>query len=166
MRSRFRVCTALLAALAGVLLTAGSANAQDGSGQSEAEATTSLAIVHWKVSRNGDGEISGFFDGNGGPTLRGRALLPPNTNHLFGPAVCIEFDGNKVGFVYRFDSGSTPTALNGQYAMIIGVDNGGNGRDRLGFIGPGPRELFPGCRPVAEATWANVYKGRIKVNSG
>jgi hypothetical protein len=141
MRTRARIGAGLLAAAVTTLLVAvGTASAHDGSGHSEARGTTAINSFEWHVSRNGHGRPEGYFKAKGtGPS----AVLVS----LRGPATCVTFEGNKVGFLYPVEDNSRPFLLQGQYIQITGEDNGGHGRDKLGFVGPAPREFFQGCRP-------------------
>jgi hypothetical protein len=129
-----------VAATATLLVAAGTASAHDGSGQSEAHGKTVINSFDWHVSRDGDGHADGYFKARGTP--------PSNILvKLAGPATCVDFEGNRVGFLYPIEDHSRPFILKGQYILITGEDNGGHGRDKLGFVGPAPREFFHGCRP-------------------
>ena len=156
MRTRARIVAAFAStAAAALLLTAGTASADDGSGRSEAHGSTAIASVDWHVSRDGSGHAKGYFEGVA--TQPGGALVD-----LKGPATCVEFDGNKVGFLYPVEDDSRPFLLKGQYVLITGEDNGGHGRDKMGFVGPAPKEFFPNCRPgLAPLT---VDEGHISVD--
>ncbi len=157
MRTRARVVAAFAsaAAVAALLLTAGTASARDGSGRSEAHGKTAIASFNWHVSRDGSGHAKGYFEGVA--TQPGGALVD-----LKGPATCVEIAGNKVGFLYPVEDNSRPFILKGQYVLITGEDNGGKGRDKMGFVGPAPKEFFPNCSPSFAPL--SVSEGHISVD--
>jgi hypothetical protein len=141
MRTRARIgAAAVIAAGTALLITAGTASAHDRSGHSEAHGKTVIASFDWHISRDGDGRSHGYFTATA--TEPAGVLVA-----LAGPATCVDVEGNKVGFLYPIEDHSRPFLLRGQYVMVTGVDNGGNGRDRMGFLGPAPEEVFHGCRP-------------------
>ena len=108
-------------AAAVLLVTGGTASAHDGSGRSEANGTSPIAIFNWHVSRDSDGRAHGYFHGKA--PYGGDILVS-----LEGPATCVDIEGNKVGFLYPVVDRSRPFFLKGQYILITGVDNGGGGR--------------------------------------
>ncbi|MGQ0625805.1 MAG: hypothetical protein ACT4PP_14300 [Sporichthyaceae bacterium] len=64
-----------------------------------------------------------------------------------GPITCLHVDGNRAGFIYPVEEGSTPEPAVGQSVLIWIEDNGASG-DKMGFFGPGPVEMFmDGCAP-------------------
>jgi hypothetical protein len=142
MRARASIGAASVAAVvaATLLVAAGTANAHDTSGHSDAHGKTLINSFEWHVSRDGDGRPDGYFKTKGTPPTDVLVMLA-------GPATCVDFEGNRVGFLYPIEDHSRPFILKGQYILITGEDNGGHGRDKLGFVGPAPRGFFQGCRP-------------------
>ena len=138
-------------AAAVLLVTGGTASAHDGSGRSEANGTSPIAIFNWHVSRDSDGRAHGYFHGKA--PYGGDILVS-----LEGPATCVDIEGNKVGFLYPVVDRSRPFFLKGQYILITGVDNGGGGRDRMGFQ---PELLSQGCHPSVAPF---PVSGRIQVD--
>jgi hypothetical protein len=139
MSIRARIGTAVMAvaATATLLVTTGTANAHDRSGHSHAHGSTPIADFDWHVSRDSHGRAHGYFKGK---APDGAALLIS----LEGPATCVEIEGNKVGFLYPVEDHSRPFLLKGQSLLITGVDNGGHGRDKMGFS---PIGFFHDCHP-------------------
>lgn len=84
--------------------------------------------------------MSGYFKAVA--TQPGGLLVAPQ-----GPVICADFEGNKVGFRYPLEDNTRPSLAKGTYIMITAEDNGGNGRDKVGFVGPGPKAAFPSCHP-------------------
>lgn len=76
---------------------------------------------------------------------------------------CAEFDGNKVDFLYPLEDNPRRILLKGTYILIPAEDNGGHGRDKIGFVGPAPREAFSNCHP--SATPFDVTSGHTRVDS-
>lgn len=142
MEGRVRKGSILVAAVSATMLlaSAGIASAHDESGRSEAHGKTVLASFDWHVSRDSDGAAHGYF--------RSKSTSPFDPLiHLQGPATCVDIEGNRVGFLYPIEDSSRPFLIKGQYVLITGEDNGGHGRDKMGFLGPAPKEFFPGCAP-------------------
>jgi hypothetical protein len=139
MSIRARIGTAVMAvaATATLLVTTGTANAHDRSGHSHAHGSTPIADFDWHVSRDSHGRAHGYFKGK---APDGAALLIS----LEGPATCVDIEGNKVGFLYPVEDHSRPFLLKGQSILITGVDNGGHGRDKMGFS---PIGFFHDCHP-------------------
>jgi hypothetical protein len=146
------VVVAVLVAVCG-----GTASARDGSGSSEGHGTFALSSFKWHLKRDSDGHVSGYFKGVG--TQPAGLLIAPQ-----GPVTCAEFDGNKVGFLYPLEDNTRPFLLKGTYILISAEDNGGHGRDKIGFLGPAPREAFPDCHP--SFTPFDVTSGHTRVDSG
>ena len=139
MMLRSKVCMGVAVAVtaASVLTTVGTASAHDGSGHSEAHGTSPIAIFDWHVSRDSDGRAHGYFKGR---APYGADVLVS----LEGPATCVDIEGNKVGLLYPVVDHSRPFLLRGQSILITGIDNGGHGRDRMGFQ---PAAIFHSCHP-------------------
>jgi hypothetical protein len=112
---------------------------------------------HWHLSRDSDGHVHGYFE-KGALPKPGDALLS-----LQGPVTCADFEGNRLGFLYPVEDKSRPFFAKGQFVLISAEDNGGHGRDRVGFYGPAPREFFHGCKPVFAPF--PVTSGRIHIDS-
>jgi hypothetical protein len=146
------VLVAILVAVGG-----GTASARDRSGSSEGHGRFALASFNWHLERDSDGRVSGYFKAVA--TQPGGLLVAPQ-----GPVTCAEFDGNKVGFLYPLEGATRPCLLKRTYIMITAEDNGGHGRDKVGFLGPAPREAFPGCQPGF--TPFAVTSGHTRVDSG
>lgn len=122
-------------------LGGGTASARDGSGTSEGDGVFALASFKWHLERDSDGHVSGYFKAVG--TQPAGLVVAPR-----GRVTCVEFDGNRVGFRYRLEDSTRPSLLRGTYIMITAEDNGGHGRDKLGFLGPAPEPAFlGGCKP-------------------
>jgi hypothetical protein len=111
-----------------------------------------IASFDWHVSRDSDGRPHGYFRGKAPYGLG--ALVS-----LEGPATCVEIEGNKVGFIYPVQDRSRPFILKGQYILITGEDNGGNGRDKMGFQ---PTTSSSGCSPSVDLL--PVTSGHIAVH--
>jgi hypothetical protein len=141
-------------AAASLLVTAATASAHDRSGHSEGHGRTALYSFDWQVSRDSDGRVQGYFTAKA--TSPADVLVAPQ-----GPATCVDFVGNKVGFLYPIQDNSRPAVAKGQYVLITGEDNGGKGRDRTGFVGPAPKEFFHGCQPDAAPL---AVDGRVHVD--
>lgn len=139
MRTRTCIAAAAVSAAAATLLvTAGTASAWDGSGSSDGHGTSPIAVFDWHVKRGANGKPSGYFKGKA--PYGGDILVS-----LEGPATCVAIEGNRVGFLYPVQDKSRPFFLKGQFILITGEDNGGNGRDKMGFQpGVTSRE---GCSP-------------------
>jgi hypothetical protein len=155
MKIRTRIGTTLIATAtaATLVFTAGTASAHDNSGRSEGHGMSPIAIFDWHVSRDSDGRAHGYFKGK---APYGASLLIS----LEGPATCVKIEGNKVGFLYPVRDRSRPFLLKQQYILISGEDNGGHGRDKMGFQ---PSASSFGCTP--SATPFPVSKGHISVQS-
>jgi hypothetical protein len=154
---RARVGVAVGAAVVLLLAVGGGiATARDGSGSSEGHGTFALASFKWHVERDSDGHVSGYFKAVG--TQPAGLLVAPQ-----GRVTCAEFDGNKVGFLYVLEDNTRPILAKGTYILITAEDNGGHGRDKVGFVGPAPREAFPGCQP--SFTPFSVTSGYTRVDS-
>ena len=152
MTTRARIATAFVTAAAATLLvTAGTASAHDESGQSRAHGTSPIAVFDWHVSRDSDGHPHGYFTGKA--PYGGDILVS-----LEGPATCVDIEGNRVGFLYPVRDHSRPFILKGQYILISGEDNGGHGRDKMGFQ---PSASSFGCSP--SFTPFPVTSGHIEV---
>lgn len=126
-----------IAATTTLLITAGTASADDNAGRSEGHGSSPIAIFDWHVSRDSDGHAHGYFKGKA--PYGGEILVS-----LEGPATCVDIQDNKVGFLYPVEDKSRPFALKGQYILITGEDNGGNGRDKMGFQ---PSATTADCAP-------------------
>ena len=150
------IAASVAAAAAAVAITTGTAAAHDGSGISEGHGRFAAAQFDWHLKRDSDGHVSGYFKGVA--TQPGGLLVAPE-----GPITCARFEGNKVGFLYPLEDNTRPFILKSQYIMIVGEDNGGHGRDKIGFIGPAPKVAFPGCEPGP--TPFNVFQGHVHVDS-
>ena len=148
--------TSVLAAAAAVAITTGTAVAHDGSGTSEGHGRFALAQFDWHLQRDSDGHVSGYFKAVA--TQPGGLFVAPE-----GPVTCARFEGNRVGFLYPLKDNTRPFFLKGQYIMITGEDNGGHGRDKVGFLGPAPKAAFPGCEPGP--TPFNVFQGHAHVDT-
>ena len=144
------MCVALVAAA--MLVTVGTATAHDGSGESRAHGMSPIASFDWHVSRDSDGHPHGYFRGKAPYGLD--VLIA-----LEGPATCVDIEGNKVGFIYPVTDHSRPFILKGQYILITGEDNGGNGRDKMGFQ---PTTSATGCSPSVDLF--PVTSGHIEVH--
>ena len=146
------IATTVVAAAATAVLATGTAAAHDKSGHSEAHGVSPFADFQWNVSRDSDGHAHGYFQGMG---QFGASFL----FKLKGPITCAQFEGNTVRFVYRVEN-SNPLVLDQQYILITGVDNGGHGRDRMGFQ---PATSAHGC--VSSIAPAPVFSGHIGVRN-
>lgn len=79
-----------------------------------------------------------------------------------GPITCLHVDGNRAGFIYPVEEGSSPEAAVGQSVLIWIEDNGDSG-DKMGFFGPGPVEMFmDGCAPGP--TPLDITEGGVTVH--
>jgi hypothetical protein len=150
-RARIGAAVATAVATATLLVTTGSASAHDGSGRSEAHGSSPIADFDWHVSRDSNGRPHGYFKGK---APYGADILI----FLEGPATCVDIEGNQVGFLYPVEDNSRPFILKGQSILITGVDNGGQGRDRMGFS---PIGFFNDCHPSIAPL--PVTSGHIKV---
>jgi hypothetical protein len=121
------------------------------------DGATPLFTFKFHVHRDSDGRPSGYFTAAGvGPT---GALIAPQ-----GPVTCVEFDGNKVGFLYPLEDKTRPALLRGSGTaiMITAQDNGDGHLDTMGFLGPLPTSAFPGCKPTL--TTMPVTSGNIDIH--
>jgi hypothetical protein len=152
-----RAGAALAAAVTLSLAGVGTAHATDRSGSSDARGKTAVDSFVWHVRRDSSGRSEGYFSA--------QAIMPANLLlALQGPATCVDIEGNAVGFLYMISDNSRPSALRGQYILYTGIDNGGGGRDRLGFVGPAPRAVFGGCSPRPQTATLPV-DGHIAVRN-
>jgi hypothetical protein len=154
-RARIGVVIAVAATVA-LAVGGGTAIAQDDSGSSQGHGTFALASFDWHFQRDSDGHVSGYFKGTA--TQPGGVLVAPE-----GRVTCADFEGNKVGFLYPLEDDTRPSLAKGTYIMITAEDNGGGGRDKIGFVGPAPKEAFPGCHPGV--TPFSVTSGHTRVDS-
>ncbi|MGQ0632145.1 MAG: hypothetical protein ACT4P1_14080 [Sporichthyaceae bacterium] len=93
-------------------------------------------------------EFKGFNQGTTPDSPSGGTWEAKNPALNFkGPITCLHVEGNRAGFIYPVEEGSTPEAAVGQSVLIWIEDNGASG-DKMGFFGPGPVEMFmDGCAP-------------------
>lgn len=93
-------------------------------------------------------KFDGFNQGTTPDTPAGGTWHADNPAVDFnGPITCLHVDGNRAGFIYPIEEGSTPAPAVGQSVLISIEDNGDSG-DKMGFFGPGPVEMFmDGCAP-------------------
>lgn len=166
MGPRVRIAATALAATASAALLA--TGAFDGSGATASahedrgetatgDGATPLFTFKFHVHRDSAGRPSGYFTAAGvGPT---GALIAPQ-----GPVTCVEFDGNKVGFLYPLEDKTRPALLrdSGTAIMITAQDNGDGRLDSMGFLGPLPTSAFPGCKP--NVTTMPVTSGNIDIH--
>jgi hypothetical protein len=152
-----RIGAVVAAAAAAVLAITGTAIAHDGSGRSEGHGTFALGSFDWRFQRDSDGHVSGYFKAVA--TQPAGILVAPQ-----GRVTCASFEGNKVGFLYLLEGNTRPAVAKGTYILITAEDNGGHGRDKVGFLGPAPKAAFPGCDP--SLTPFNVISGHTRVDSG
>lgn len=79
-----------------------------------------------------------------------------------GSITCLHVDGNRAGFLYPIEEGSSPESAVGQ-AVLIFIEDNGDGGDKMGFLGPGPVEMFvDGCAPGA--TPLDITEGGVTVH--
>jgi hypothetical protein len=151
--------TAVVAATA-LLVTAGTASADDRSGHAEGHGRILTNSFDFHVRRDSDGHVHGYFKAVA--TAPFGILIAPE-----GPVTCAEFDGNKVGFLYPLRDETRPFFAKGQYIMIVAEENV-HGPDKVGFLGPAPRAAFPGCNPDFPPAMPiqPVISGHIDVDSG
>jgi hypothetical protein len=138
-----------LAASVGTAIADGDAHSSDAHG------TFALASFDWHFHQDSDGQVHGYFKAVA--TQPGGLLVAPE-----GPVTCARFEGNKVGFLYPLEDDTRPALAKGTYILITAEDNGGNGRDKIGFVGPAPKAAFPDCRPGA--TPFSVTSGHTRVD--
>jgi hypothetical protein len=127
--------TALLAlALPGA---AAHANAdQDSVTESGNQGIADFTVDARNAGTTTDTPASGTFDGR-------NAFL-----HFSGPITCLDVEGNRAGFIYPIDAGSTPEAAVGQSVWVTVEDNGAAG-DKMGFVGPAAIPPNGPCQPLA-----------------
>ena len=81
-------------------------------------------------------QVSGYFSAVA--IAPAGALVAPQ-----GPVTCAAVTGNTVSFLYPLARGSRPAVLADRTAiLIVAVDGGPSGPDRIGFIGPAPTATF------------------------
>jgi hypothetical protein len=161
MRTRRGITAALAVVVltaAGVLVSNGLATASEDRGASaQGRGSTPFFSFTFRVHRDGDGEQGGYFEAKLSQPLGG--VIAPR-----GPATCVDFRGNKVGFVYPLEEGTKPelVADKGLAIMVTAQDNGPGKQDAIGFVGPAPSAAFVGCAPtVAEIP---VTSGDIEIH--
>lgn len=159
MGMRARIGAVVAAAGVALLSITGVAIAHDGSGSSEGHGTFALATFNWHFDRDSDGHVSGYFKAVA--TQPGGIFVAPQ-----GPVTCAVFEGNKVGFLYPLEDNTKPAIAKGTYILITAEDNGGHGRDKIGFLGPAPKAAFPGCSPNLSPALFPVTSGYTKIDSG
>ena len=95
---------------------------------------------------------TGYFTGISpfGPAVR-----------LQGPITCLVVDGNRAGFIYQIENGSTPPLFN-HLEVKVSVEQGRGGEDsRISFGLPAPAGSTGSCEPGAATSEAG---GRITVH--
>jgi hypothetical protein len=161
MRTRRGITAALAVVVltaAGVLVSNGLARASEDRGASaQGRGSTPFFSFTFRVHRDGDGQQGGYFEAKLSQPLGG--VIAPR-----GPATCVDFRGNKVGFIYPLEEGTKPelVADKGLAIMVTAQDNGPGKQDAIGFVGPAPTAAFVGCAPtVAEIP---VTSGDIEIH--
>jgi hypothetical protein len=79
---------------------------------------------------------------------------------LKGPITCLNVEGNRAGFLYPVEKGSTPFLLEKE-VVKISLEDGGD-TDHIGFEGPFPAAAFDGCAP--SVTPFPVNSGNVTVH--
>lgn len=180
------LAAASMAALLAACVTYGTAAAGEGSRYVEAEDARfiggvgkTIGSVHTLFNLNAskqDGDVDGFasfeqqpFNGPGSLPIAQPAVGNTVFPHLQGKVTCLDIRGNKAGFAFLADVGSTATYI-GQYVTGTIEDNGRGSADKisLGPIAPvpaaGPSAAPTSCAPGSASS--NLSQGNAKIGRG
>lgn len=174
MRSRALAVLAVAVVATGVTYGTAAAH-EDGSRFVKAEdarfvtgVTPFIGSVHTLFNFNASkehGDVDGFASFEQQPYNVGTLGL----THLQGKLTCLDIRGNRAGFAFQADVGSTPTFI-GQYVTGTVEDNGPGKADKIAVVTPValPPNTLPvvpsGCAPAA--TTNNLTQGNVKIGRG